>query len=65
MASRDIDANTKEILFLKDRVYQLQMQVPVLQKQHTKKGKKQQYTVRERLLILWYIEPLQIPRRKV
>jgi DNA invertase Pin-like site-specific DNA recombinase len=65
LASRDADANAKEILFLKDRVYQLEMQVSILQKQRTKKGKKPRYDVRERLLILWHIEAFQIPRRKV
>ncbi len=64
-ASRDIDAKTKEILFLKDRVYQLEMRLSILPKQRTKKGKKPRYAVRERLLILWYIEAFQIPRRKV
>jgi transcriptional regulator with PAS, ATPase and Fis domain len=65
LASRDVDAKAREILFLKDRVYQLEMQVSILQKQHTKKGKKPRYEVRERLLILWHIEAFQIPRRKV
>ena len=65
LASRDVDAKAREILFLKDRVYQLEMQVSILQKRHTKNGKKPRYEVRERLLILWYIEAFQIPRRKV
>jgi transposase InsO family protein len=65
LASRDVDAKAKEILFLKDRVCQLEMQLSILQKQLTKKGKKPRYEVRERLLILWHIEAFQIPRRKV
>jgi len=65
LASRNVDAKTKEILFLKDRIYQLEMQVSILQKQVAKKGKKPRYDVRERLLILWHIEAFQIPRRKV
>jgi putative transposase len=65
LAARDLDANAREILFLKDRVYQLERQVSILRKQHTKKGKKSRYEVRERLLILWYIEAFQIPRRRV
>ncbi len=32
LARRDADAKAKEILFLKDRVYQLEMQVSILQK---------------------------------
>jgi len=65
LAGREVDAKAKEILFLKDRVYQLEMQVSILQKQVRKKGKKPRYTVRERLLILWQMEAFQIPRRKV
>jgi transposase len=65
LASRDVDAKAKEILFLKDRVCQLEMQLSILQKQLTKKGKKPRYEVRERLLILWHIEAFQIPRRKI
>jgi transposase InsO family protein len=65
LASGDADAKAREILFLKDRVYQLEMQVSILQKQVAKKGKKPRYDVRERLLILWYMEAFQIPRRKV
>jgi putative transposase len=65
LATRDIDAKAKEILFLKDRVYQLEMQVSIPQKHLHKKGQNPRYTVRERLLILWHIEAFQIPRRKV
>ena len=65
LARRDADANAKEILFLKDRVYQLETQVSILQKHLHKKGKKPRYEVRERLLILWHMEAFQIPRRKV
>ena len=65
LAARDTDAKAKEILFLKDRVCQLEMQVSILQKHLGKKGQSPRYTVRERLLILWHIEAFQIPRRKV
>jgi transposase len=65
LAAKDTDAKAREILFLKDRVYQLEMQVSILQKQLTKKGKKPRYEVRETLLILWHMEAFQIPRRKV
>jgi len=65
LAAVDVDAKAKEVLFLKDRVYQLEMQVSILQKQHAKKGTKPRYEVRERLLILWHMEAFQIPRRKV
>lgn len=65
LAARDTDTKAKEILFLKDRVNQLEMQVSILQKYLDKKGKSPRYDVRERLLILWYMEAFQIPRRKV
>jgi len=65
LARRDADAKAREILFLKDRVYQLEMQVSILQKHLGKKGQSPRYTVRERLLILWHVEAFQIPRRKV
>jgi hypothetical protein len=65
LAARDADAKAKEILFLKDRIYQLETQVSILQKHHRKQGKKPRHEVRERLLILWHLEAFQIPRRKV
>lgn len=65
LASRGVEAKAKEILFLKDRVYQLEMQVAILQKHLGRKGQSPRYTVRERLLILWQMEVFQIPRRKV
>jgi putative transposase len=65
LAAMDTDAKAKEILFLKDRVYQLEMQLSILQKQVNKTSKNPRYTVRERLLILWHMEAFQIPRRKV
>ena len=65
LAAMDADAKAKEILFLKDRVYQLEMQVSILRKHLHKKGRKPRYEVRERLLILRQMEVFQIPRRKV
>ncbi len=65
LASHDVDAKAKEILFPKDRVYQLEMQVSILRKHLHRKGQNARYTVHERLLILWHIEAFQIPRRKV
>jgi DNA invertase Pin-like site-specific DNA recombinase len=65
LARRDVDAKAKEILFLKDRVYQLEMQLSILQKHLHRKGQSPRYTVRERLLILWHVEAFQVPRRKV
>ncbi|MHC4565950.1 MAG: hypothetical protein ACYTE3_09345, partial [Planctomycetota bacterium] len=52
LAAMDADTEDKEILFLKDKVYQLQMQVSILQKRIQKRQKKPRYTLRERLFIL-------------
>ena len=65
LAAMDTDAKAKEILFLRDKVYQLRMQRAILQKQLNKRGKNPRYTVHERLLILWHMEAFQIPRRQV
>jgi transposase InsO family protein len=65
LAAMDADTKDKEILFLKDKVYQLEMQVSILQKRIQKQQKKPHYTIRERLFIFWYMETFQIPRRKV
>ena len=62
LAAMDIDTKDKEILFLKDKVYQLEMQVSILQKRIQKRQKKPQYTLRERLFILWHIETFGIAR---
>ncbi len=65
LAAMDADTKDKEILFLKDKVYQLEMQVSILQKRIQKRQKKPRYTLRERLFILWHIETFGIARRKV
>jgi len=65
LVAMDTGAKFKEILFLKDRVYQLEMQVSILQKHLGKKSQSPRYTVREKLLILCHVEAFQIPRRKV
>jgi len=64
LAAMEVDVKDKEILFLRDMVEQLQMQVSILQKRIKKKQKKPRYTLRERLFILWQMETYQIPRRK-
>ncbi len=40
LAAMDADTKDKEILFLKDKVYQLEMQVSILQKRIQKRQKK-------------------------
>ena len=65
LATIDINKKDKEILFLRDMVDQLKMQVSILQKGIKKRQKKPRYTLREKLFILWQMETFQIPRRRV
>jgi DNA-binding NtrC family response regulator len=65
LAAMDIDEKDKENLFLKDKVYQLENQLSILQKRVRKHQKKPRYTLRERLFILWHIETFGIARRRV
>ena len=65
LAAMDIDEKDKEILFLKDKLFQFETQVSILQKRIEKHQKKPHYTLRERLYILWHMDTFQIPRRKV
>jgi len=65
LAAMDLDSKDKEIIFLRDKVNQLQMQVSILQKGLQKKQKNKRYTLREKLFILCYMEAFQIPRRRV
>ena len=59
LAAMDIDEKDKEILFLIDKVYQLETQASILLKRVEKHQKKPRYTIRERLLILWHMETFQ------
>ncbi len=65
LATTDINEKDKEILFLREMVDQLKMQVSILQKGIKKKQKNPRYTLREKLFILWQMETFQIPRRRV
>ncbi|MCJ7695654.1 MAG: DDE-type integrase/transposase/recombinase [Anaerolineaceae bacterium] len=65
LAAMDSDTKDKEIIFLRDMVDQLKMQVSILQKGIKKRQKKPRYTLREKLFILWQMETFQIPRRRV
>jgi hypothetical protein len=61
LAVMDIDDKNKEILFLKDRLYELETQNSILLKRVNKHQKIPHYTLRERLFILWHMETFQIP----
>ena len=61
----DADDKDKEILFLRDKVDQQQLQITILQKGLQKKRTNKRYTLREKLFILCYMETFQVPRRRV
>ena len=63
LAAMDVDTKDKEIIFLRDKLDQLKMQVSILQKEIKKRQKNPRYTLREKLFILWQMETFQIPRR--
>ena len=63
LAAADADAKDKELLFLRDKVFQLEMQLSLLLKRTSKRNRR--YTVRDKLFILAYMETFQIPRRRV
>jgi transposase len=65
LAAMEADEKDKEILFLKDKLFQLETQNAILLKHVNKHQKKPRYSIRERLFILWHMETFQIPRRKV
>jgi transposase InsO family protein len=65
LAAMNIDEKDKEILFLKDKLFQFETQNTILLKHVNKHQKKPHYTIRERLFILWHMETFEIPRRKV
>ena len=65
IAKLSIDDKDKEIVFLRDRIYQLETQIKIFQKQFHSSSDKSRYSLKERLFILWYMEYFQIPRRHV
>ena len=65
IASLTIDEKDKEIIFLRDLVYQLETRIKIFKKHFPSSSSKQRYTLKERLFILWHMEYFQIPRRQV
>ena len=61
----DADDKDKEILFLRDKVNQLQLQIAILQKGLQKNNTNKRYTLREKLFILCYMETFQVARPRV
>ena len=60
-----IDEKDKEIVFLRDRIYQLETQITIFQETIHSSSGKTRYSLKERLLILWHIKYFQIPKRHV
>jgi hypothetical protein len=65
LSKMDAYEKDKEIIFLRDKVYQQQMQITILQKGTLKKQKNPRYTIRERLFIICHMETFQIPKCRV
>ena len=65
LSKMDADSKDEEIIFLRDTVNRLKMQVSILQKGLQKKQTNKRYTLREKLFILCYMETFQIPRCRV
>jgi len=55
----------KDIIFLRDRIYQLETQIHIFQKQAHSLSGKPRYNLKDRLFILWHMEYFQIPKRHV
>jgi transposase InsO family protein len=60
-----IDEKDKEIIFLWDRIYQLEIRIKIFQKQAHSSSSRSRYSLKERLFIMWYMEYFQIPRRQI
>ena len=65
IAKLSIEEKDKEIIFLQDRIFQLENRIKVFQKYISSSSSKPRYTSKERLFILWHMEYFQIPRRHV
>ena len=65
IAKLPIEEKNKEIIFLRDRIYQLETRIKIFQKHISSSSCKARYTTKERLFILWHMEYFQIPRRQV
>ena len=65
LSRMNADDKDKEIIFLRDKINQQQMQITILQKGLQKKHTNKRYTLREKLFILCYMETFQVPRRRV
>ena len=65
LAAMDVNEKDKEIIFLRDTIDRLKMQISTLQKGLQKKRNNKRYTLRKKLFILCYMETYQIPRRRL
>lgn len=65
LSKMDVDDKDKEMIFLRDKVNQQQIQITILQKGLQKKHTNKRYTLREKLFILCYMETFQMPRYRV
>ncbi len=59
------DEKDKELVFLRDKIEQLTLQISILRKHVGKRAKSPRYTITERLHVICFVEFFQIPRRQV
>ncbi|AQQ71443.1 putative transposase OrfB [Limihaloglobus sulfuriphilus] len=65
LARMNVDEKDKEILFLRNKVEQLQMQNSILLKANSKEPQGKRYSLREKLYVIFYMENYQIARNKI
>ena len=65
LSKMNADEKDKEIIFLRDKVHQQQLQISILQKGLKTKGTNNRYTLGEKLYILHYAETFQIARHRI
>ncbi len=65
IAAMPIDEKDKEIIFLQEKVSELEAQVSILKKQLKKDTAYPRYSLQERLHVIWHMEYFKIPQSKV
>jgi len=65
ITSMTADEKDKEILFLRQNNEELTTQVSILRKRIGKSAKSPRYSIKERLHVIWFLEYVQSPRRRV
>jgi transposase-like protein len=54
-----------EVCFLRDQAVLLETELTLARRQAEEPGRKPRYSLKERLLVLWYLEYFQVPKKQV